>query len=149
MVAFAVSRFTCYSSYSVLVLIQISGILRSIVYQTSLFFEKRPSGSAIPIGGRLVQVRHQHVSTLNDVSRCLISDKRIWLRIRDPASSKRRLSVSSLRVIDLFRQWVSEVPPCISIWPKMRWPGICVADAFATGSKSGIGGCDHFSIRYV
>ena len=105
-----------------------------------LVFEKRPSGSAIPIGGRLVQVRHQHVSTLNDVSRCLISDKRIWLRIRDPASSKRRLSVSSLRVIDLFRQWVSEVPPCISIWPKMRWPGICVADAFAAGSKSGIGG---------
>ena len=105
-----------------------------------LVFEKRPSGSAIPIGGRLVQVRHQHVSTLNDVHRCLISDKRIWLRIRDPASSKRRLSVSSLRVISLFRQWISDVPPSISIWPKLRWPGICVADAFATGTHSGIGG---------
>ena len=48
--------------------------------------------------------QHQHVSSLSDVSRCLISDKRIWLRIRDPASSKRRLSVSSLRVVVLFRQ---------------------------------------------
>ena len=63
-------------------------------------FEKRPSGSAIPVGGRLVQVRHQHVSKPSDVGRCLTSDKRIWLRIRDPASSKRRLSVSSLRFVD-------------------------------------------------
>ena len=106
----------------------------------TLVFEKRPSGSATPIGGRLVQVQHQHVSNLSDVNRCLISDKRIWLRNRDPASSNRRLSVSSLRVNDLFRQWISDVPPSISIWPKLRWPGICVADAFATGTQSGIGG---------
>ena len=70
--------------------------LTVICLSDQLVFEKRPSGSAIPVGGRLVQVRHQHVSTLSDVSRCLISDKRIWLGIRDPASSKRRLSVSSL-----------------------------------------------------
>ena len=123
----------------------------------TLVFEKHPSGSAIPVGGKLVQASHQHVTSLNDVNRCRISDKRIWLRIRDPASSKRSLSVSSLRVIDLFRQWVSDVPPLLSIWPKLRWPGICVADAFATGTKSGIGGfvtfpsgqCKWFSLLFL
>lgn len=51
-----------------------------------------------------------------------------------------KLSVSSLRVMHLFSQWISEIPRSISIWPKLRWPGICVADAFAMGSHSGIGG---------
>ena len=66
-----------------------------------LIFTSRPPGSAIPVGGKLVSVRHQSLETLQDLSRVRITDKRIWMRIRDPASTKRHVSVKSCRVLKL------------------------------------------------
>ena len=62
-----------------------------------LIFTSKPPHTAIPVQGHLVQVRHHAVSTKLDLHNCLLSDKRIWLRIRDPNSSKRKLSLSSIR----------------------------------------------------
>lgn len=109
-----------------------------------LTFHSCPNGTSIPIGSKLIQVRHQPVSSVADLHHCYLSDRRIWLRIRDPASSKRRLSNSSSRTLTMYQRWLRDIPPIISTWPKPYWPGVCVADAFASGLSAGIGGIVYF-----
>ena len=105
-----------------------------------LIFTSKPAQTAIPIQGHLIQVRHHSVSTKMDLQNCLISDKRIWLRIRDPNSSKRKLSAASIRILKMYFQWLENLSPVRSMWPKPVWQSLCVADAFAAGTKAGIGG---------
>ena len=110
----------------------------------SLVFVKQPPFSAIPVNGQLIQVRHQTVQSKSDLLTCALSDKRIWLRVRDPNSIKRKLSPSSSRILSMYRRWLKCLSPVCSMWPKMQWQGLCVADAFASGSHCGIGGVIHF-----
>ena len=110
----------------------------------SLIFTRKPPFSAIPINGQLIQVRHQVVQTKADLLSCALSDKRIWLRIRDPNSSKRKLSQSSIRILNMYLKWLKCLPPVRSMWPKIQWQGLCVADAYASGDACGIGGVVNF-----
>ena len=103
-------------------------------------FTRKPPFTAIPIHGQLIQVRHQPVTSKADLFACSLSDKRVWLRIRDPNSSKRKLSTSSQRVVAMYITWLSNISPVRTMWPKQQWTGLCVADAFASGDQSGIGG---------
>ena len=121
----------------------------------SLIFLRKPPHSAIPIKGHLIQVRHQPVHTKADLFTCALSDKRLWLRIRDPNSSKRKLSQSSQRILRMYLTWLSDLSPVKSMWPKTQWTGSCVADAYAAGQSCGIGGliifpsgqCSWFSLQ--
>lgn len=110
-----------------------------------LRFFRQPRFSAIPLNGHLIQVRHKTVQSKADLQSCLLSDKRIWLRIRDPNSSRRKLSSDSHRILQMYLKWLDMLPPVISMWPKPRWQGVCIADAFAHGSTCGIGGFVQFS----
>ena len=110
----------------------------------SLIFTRKPPFSAIPINGQLIQVRHQAVQTKSDLSSCALSDKRIWLRIRDPNSSKRKLSQSSTRILNMYLKWLKCLPPVRTMWPRVQWQGLCVADAYASGDNCGIGGVVNF-----
>lgn len=105
-----------------------------------LHFIRRPPNTAIPLQGHLIQVRHQTVQNKTDLANCRLSDKRIWLRIRDPNSKKRKLSVDSRRVSRMFHNWLGTISPLVSMWPKPQFNGTCVADAFASGNQAGIGG---------
>ena len=40
----------------------------------------------------------------------------------------------------MYVTWLSNLPPVCTMWPKQKWTGLCVADAFAAGDKCGIGG---------
>ena len=71
---------------------------------------------------------------------CMLFDKRVWFRIRDPNSSKRKLSASSQRIINMYFTWLSHLFPVRTMWPKQQWTGLCVADVYASGKQSGIGG---------
>ena len=113
----------------------------------SLIFQSKPPFSAIPIHGQLIQVRHQKVSTKADLFACALSDKRIWLRIRDPNSSKRKLSSDSQRILKLYLTWLGTLPPIRTMWPKHQWHGLCVADAYAAGDQCGVGGAVNLSHR--
>jgi hypothetical protein len=110
-----------------------------------IVFVRKPPHSAIPIQGHLIQVRHQPVQTKHDLFSCALSDKRIWLRIRDPYSTKRKLSQSSQRVLQLYLTWLNHLPPVRTMWPKQQWSGTCVADAYAAGEACG----NSVSIRSV
>lgn len=105
-----------------------------------LIFTRKPPYSAIPINGQLIQVRHQPVRSKSDLFSCALSDKRVWLRIRDPNSIKRKLSADSTRILKMYLKWLSHLSPICTMWPKQQWSGICVADAYATGDQCGIGG---------
>ena len=100
----------------------------------------RPQGTALPIGGQLLAVRHQSVHTKDDLAKVHLSNKRIWLRIRDPSLTKRTLSSASTRIIQYFQQWVSGLSPMKPLTPKAYWPGYAAADACASGTTCGIGG---------
>ena len=122
-----------------------------------LIFVRKPRFSAIPLQGHLVQVRHQPVKSRSDLRSCALSDKRIWLRVRDPNTSKRKLSTASMRMLHTYKVWLGRLSPIQSMWPKPHWTGLCVADAYAAGSKCGIGGalffpsgaCAWFSLQLV
>ena len=103
-------------------------------------FRQRPQGTALPVGGTLLSVRHQSVSRLSDLQALRLSDKRIWMRIRDPHSNRRRISEASLRILGLFETWLQALSPMRPLTPKRYWDGECAADACAAGSTCQIGG---------
>ena len=109
-----------------------------------LFEEFKIAFNAIPIGSKLIQVRHQPINSLSDLVSCPTTDRRIWIRLRDPGSSKRKLSPNSQKTLKMFERWLQFLSPVISLWPKPQWHGLCVADAFAANTKAGIGGAVHF-----
>ena len=111
----------------------------------SLQFTIRPVGTAIPIGGKLLSVRHQPVQSLEDVRNCRLSDKRIWLRILDPTSNKRSLSPSSQRILLMYQEWLKHATPFISMNPKLPWAGEAAADACAHGDRCQVGGFLRFA----
>ena len=84
----------------------------------SLIFVRKPPHPGVPIQGHLIQVRHQPVQTKADQLSCALSEKRVWLRIRDPNSSKQKLSQSSQRILLLYLRWLSHLPPVRIMWPK-------------------------------
>ena len=80
-----------------------------------LIFVQKPRFSAIPLQGHLVQVRHQPVKSRSDLRTCALSDKRIWLRVRDPNSSKGKLSPSSIRMLRMYLSWLGRLLPVQSM----------------------------------
>ena len=109
-----------------------------------LVFQSSPQGTAIPVGSKLLQARHTVVKSKSDLWQLPHSDRRIWLRLIDPNTSKRRLTPNTHKILKSFHAWLRIVSPFISMWPKPQWTGLCVADAFAAGPSAGIGGAVFF-----
>ena len=96
-----------------------------------LQFKRQPASSAIPIGSALVSVRHQDVASKSDLQNIRISDRRIWMRIRDPGTDKRILTKNSLRILALYQHWLEHSSPLVPLRPRPLWCGFAAADAFA------------------
>ena len=105
-----------------------------------LQFTQQPSSTAIPIGSTLVSVRHQTVTTKQDLQNLRICHRRIWMRIRDPSSGKRHLTTNSVRILNLYIHWLEHFSPLVPLRLRPFWSGQAAADAFATSSVCGIGG---------
>ena len=103
-------------------------------------FKSSHQGTGIPIGCLLVSVRHQSVTQKADLATIRLSEKRIWLRTRNPSSNKRVPSKASQRCLRMFRDWISTMSPMRSMFPKPIWPGFSAADACATASTMQMGG---------
>ena len=104
-----------------------------------LTFASRPNNTAIPVGGKLVEIEHKKVNSIADVRAVGVSERRLWLRIRDP-SSRRVLSDSSSRMLKVFLQWIEALSPIRSMWPKSLMSVYAAADACASGNHAQIGG---------
>ncbi|CAE7841036.1 unnamed protein product [Symbiodinium sp. CCMP2592] len=67
-----------------------------------LHFTGCPPGTCISAGSTLLSARHKTLRSKEDLSAVPVSTKRMWLRVADPTSSKRRLSESSRETLAFF-----------------------------------------------
>ena len=116
---------------------------------SDLTFHSRPPGTAIPVGGKLVGVRHGKVLTLEDVRSSVLSERRVWLRIRDPTSTRRFLGPGSIRTLQMFSDWMLHMAPIRSIWPSFACDYFAAADACENGQMAQIGGFIQISNRTI
>ena len=105
-----------------------------------LHFRKVPFGAAISVGSKVLSVRHREVHCKADLGRVPLGHRRIWLRIADPASKRRRLSLLSRDLLQFWLHW-AKLPP---FYKALQAPATlnveAAADAMASGSEFGIGG---------
>ena len=118
--------------------------LRTYV-DTDLHFKITPPGTSIKPGSRLLSVRHVAITSLADLSKVRVSGKRLWARISDPSTGKRRLCATSKVFLSFWQQWCLRPqfyrPLAMPRWsPEME----LAADACAHGDAVGIGGWVRF-----
>ncbi|CAE7592117.1 unnamed protein product [Symbiodinium sp. KB8] len=105
-----------------------------------LRFTSPPPSTAISKGSKLLSARHVDLHTKADLVKVPVSTKRIWMRVADPTSSRRKLCQDSVDVLRFF-QHLSSVewrprplrPPALTAMES-------AADAFGKGNQCGIGG---------
>ena len=106
----------------------------------SLHFTASPPNTAIPVGGKLLAARHQNLSCLSDLVQVRLTDRRLWLRVSNKASSKRKLSAPSLRALSVVEHWLTFCLPQRSMRAPLQLPFEARADASAKGSRTVLGG---------
>ena len=60
-----------------------------------LHFTSSPPGTCITSGAKLLSARHVNLQNKLDLHKVPVTTKRIWMRVADPTSSRRRLSQMS------------------------------------------------------
>ena len=115
---------------------QIRSFLRA-----DLLFVSTPPGTSIRPGSKLLSVRHVPINDMVDLLRVRNTGKRLWARVADPSTGKRRLSSTSLQFLQFWQTW------CLG--PQVFRPLACspfdtsvslAADACASCDHIGIGG---------
>ena len=106
----------------------------------SLHFVSQPPNTAIPVGGRLLAARHQNISCLADLAKVRLTERRLWLRVSNAASARRKLSSPSLRALSVAEHWLSYSFPQRRTRAPMQVPFEARADASAKGASAIIGG---------
>ena len=105
-----------------------------------LSFLCTPQGTAIPPQSKLISVRHTPVQTLQEVESVRLTDRRLWLRIINPRSQHRKLSVHSRRVLKLWLDWLKLSAPLRSMRSPIQVSVRASADASASGNCFQVGG---------
>ena len=103
-------------------------------------FSSTASGHSDPYSGQTNLSQTQPVECPDDLLKLRLSDRRIWMRIRDPNSNKRTLSQETLRMVDIYQSWFLHLQPLRPMRPKHFWSGESAADACAAGPSTQIGG---------
>ena len=62
-------------------------------------FTSTPPGTSIRSGSKLLSVRHVQIDSLADLRLVRATGKRLWARVADPSTGKRKLSVASQRTV--------------------------------------------------
>ena len=106
----------------------------------TLTFTSRPSGTAMPLGSKLLSVRHVDIKRKSDLAQVPFTSKRLWLRVADPASSRRRLSPASKQFLLYWKHWAEDPPLLRPLQVPLASPVEAAADAMASSNKFAIGG---------
>ena len=122
-----------------------------------MIFQRTPPGTSIRAGSKLLSVRHKEISCKADLKLVRCTGKRLWARIADPSTSKRKVSQGSVFFIQFWMAWClrPQMPASLAL-PAMDFQYKLAADAFAKGEDIGIGGwiqlpnqpCIWFSERF-
>ena len=71
----------------------------------------KPTGTEITAGSTLLSARHRALQCKADLALVPVSTKRIWLRVADSTSSKRRLSQASRETLKFHHLAAAEWRP--------------------------------------
>ena len=122
-----------------------------------MIFQRTPPGTSIRAGSKLLSVRHKDINSKDDLKLVRCTGKRLWARIADPSTSKRKVSKGSSIFIQFWIAWClrPQMPVSLAV-PAMDFQYKLAADAFAKGEDIGIGGwvqlpnqpCIWFSERF-
>ena len=106
-----------------------------------LHFHQTPPGSSIPVGARLLSARHVDLSCPADLAQVPLTSKRVWMRVADVRSVKRKLSAHSRKFLEFWKKWATSAP-CLRSLSSVPRDVECLlaADAFGRGTQVGIGG---------
>ena len=121
----------------------------AICVNEGLVFTSTPPGTSIPTGAKLIEARHLALQSKKDLAK-IPTSKRIWMRVTDPSTTRRKLSVSSRDSLQFWLKWC-EVPPLFFPLQKPAdVPIVCAAaDARADGDLVGIGGFIEWPSRQI
>ncbi|CAE7498620.1 unnamed protein product [Symbiodinium natans] len=121
----------------------------AICVNEGLVFTSTPPGTSIPTGAKLIEARHLALQSKKDLAK-IPTSKRIWMRVTDPSTTRRKLSVSSRESLQFWLKWC-EVPPLFFPLQKPAdVPIVCAAaDARADGDLVGIGGFIEWPSRQI
>ena len=123
----------------------------------SLRFVSAPPGTSIPVGSTLLSARHTELKCKSDLRLVPVSSRRIWLRVADPSSSRRKLSEPSREMLRFLLRWCRNPWPWRPLALPPALPFESAADAFGEGDACGVGGwlrlaskeCFWFSERFA
>ena len=105
-----------------------------------LRFKSVPPGTVIPLHGKLLSVCRKQVQVIADLDSVPITRRRLWMRVSNLQSSKRKMSMDSIRILHIFERWLLRLSP----FRYMRPPAVSKfearADARADGATCSIGG---------
>ena len=106
-----------------------------------LCFNSTPLGTSIVRGSKLLSVRHVDINKLSDLQLVRNTGKRLWARVADPTTGKRKLSTLSRQFLVGWKCFCLRPPVMRSLQPPSFVPEVSMAaDACASGSSTGIGG---------
>ena len=104
-------------------------------------FSATPPGTSIVRGSKLLSVRHVDINKLSDLHLVRNTGKRLWARVADPTTGKRKLSSLSRQFLVGWKCFSLRPPMMRSLQPPSFVPEVSMAaDACASGSSIGIGG---------
>ena len=98
----------------------------------------------IPASHYSIDPGHQAVQCKAGLHQLYLSERRTWLRLRDPKSIRRILSADSHRILTMYFSWIQSVSLVKCLRPKPLWSGECAADAMASKDICQIGGFIRF-----
>ena len=110
-----------------------------------MLFVKVPSGTAIPIGSRLLEARRIPMTQRQDLHKVVLSGKRVWLRVADPAAPTRTRSDCSVAFLKFWQRWCKTPGILRALEAPRRATVVAAADAMGQGDRFAIGGFLRFS----
>eukprot|EP00435_Cladocopium_sp_Y103_P061476 s365_g23.t1 len=110
-----------------------------------LVFHTVPTHTAIRVGSKLLSARHHNLSCKQDLHHVPVGHRRLWLRIADPNSSKRKLTAVSVATLQFLLAWCHALPQELPLRPPELAHIEAAADAMAAGDVAAIGGYIRFA----
>ena len=106
----------------------------------SLTFVSRPPGLAVSPGTKLIEARHVPLKSKEDLGKVATS-KRIWMRVADPSTQRRKLCKASRDSLLFWQDWCArpQLPMPLQKPPLVDFV-TAAADARGDGDIVGIGG---------
>ena len=105
-----------------------------------VLYIRTPRGTAIPCGSKFLEARRVAIQQKSDLHKVVLPSRRIWLRVADPASSRRKLSEASVAFLQYWLRWCKSPTLYRSLEFPLRAQLVSAADAMGEGLVFAIGG---------